>query len=173
MARLGEYGVRLACGEESIYLERFHQERVMHAISRRGFMAFSASRTTLEYLAGLIAMDVTGDSERITREYLRERMRKAMTGDEDSNSPYFYIPPLGVKDHPEMTNTGLERLKLPEVVCAGIFSSGPGGPSCVLAVWYQDEFALPIDERVIIQLSRMDWDRYCYEDYSGGGGDDL
>jgi len=118
-------------------------------------------------------MDVTGDSERITREYLRERMRKAMTGDEDSSSPYFYIPPLGVKDHPEMTNTGLERLKLPEVVCAGIFSSGPGGPSCVLAVWYQDEFALPIDKRVINQLGRMDWERYCYEDYSGCGGDDL
>ena len=171
MARLGEYGIRLACGKESIYLERFHQEKVIHAVTRRGGLAFSPSRVALDYLAGRVAMDVPGDSERITREYLYERSNKAMIGEEDCNSPYFYIPPLGVKDHPEMTNTGFERLEMPEVVCAGIFSSIPCGHSCVLAVWYQDEFALPIDKRVIIQLSRMDWERYCYNDYSSCSDD--
>lgn len=142
MARFGEYGIRLADGDD-IYLQRLHQERVMHAISMRGYMAFSPTRRPLEHLAEQIAKDV------------REARR--------ANSPYFYIPPLGVKEHPELTETGFERLKMPQVVCAGVFSRG--APSHVLAVWYQDEFALPIDERVIIKLSRMDWGRYCYDGY--------
>ena len=150
---------------ERIYLQRLHQERFVPAVARRGSSVVGFDGASLAYLAGRVAQDVTDDPTRITKEYLREQMMNAVTGDEDSGSLYRYIPPPGVKENP------FERLKMPGVVCAGLFSDSPDGSSCVLAVWYQDEFALPIDERVVDQLRGIDWSRYCYDDYYYPTGD--
>lgn len=61
---------------------------------------------------------------------------------------------------------------LPLVTCAGVFKSlspahpqpeRPCGWSLLTVVWYQDEFALPIDEEVIADLRRLDWGRLAVD----------
>ena len=169
MSHSSGYSIRLSNEmrepDERIYLQRLHQERFIPAVARRGSSVIGRDAASLDYLAGRVAQDVIGAPERITREYLRERVRKAITGDEDPTSPYLYIPPPGAKENP------FGQLKMPGVVCAGLFSDSPDGSSCVLAVWYQDEFALPIDERVVDQLRGIDWSRFCYDDYCYPTGD--
>jgi hypothetical protein len=61
---------------------------------------------------------------------------------------------------------------LPWVTCAGVFKSlsltrprpeGPWGWSLLAVVWYQDEFAPPIDEVIVADLRRLDWERLAID----------
>ena len=52
---------------------------------------------------------------------------------------------------------------LPAIVCIGHFDSGeldkPGSEpfSSMVIVWFQNEFAMPIDASVLTQIERLDW----------------
>lgn len=54
--------------------------------------------------------------------------------------------------------------RLPAVACIGVFDSAglnmPGSEpySSMTIVWFQKEFALPIDDGVLSQIRRRDWD---------------
>lgn len=54
--------------------------------------------------------------------------------------------------------------RLPDVACMGVFDSvglnrKESEPySSMVIVWFQDKFALPIDEGVLSQIRRQDWD---------------
>jgi hypothetical protein len=170
------YRIRLASEEEEeyLYLKRLHQERFICALERKT-ACFTPTPRMLEFMAGRVAKDLTGNPTLITDEYLRGILEPGVTGTGEATSPYFYIPPLEVRLKPNIgwSERVTLKLKLPEVVCAGIFSDRHCGRTVVLAVWYQDEFALPIDESVIEQLRGIDFDRYCYDDYVPEGGNWL
>jgi hypothetical protein len=59
---------------------------------------------------------------------------------------------------------------LPSVKCVGLFESGTGPQgstleeSWLLIVWFQDEFALPIQPEILEQIKAVDWDRVAIED---------
>lgn len=172
------YRISLADEEagDYLYLRRLHQENFMDFLSRHT-ACFYPTPDGLEFMACMAAQDLTGNTKLITEEYLgtiKSRML-CMPGAEDATCPYLYIPhipPLGDNENPELTDDRIKRLWMPGVVCAGIFTLGHGR-DVVLAVWYQDEFALPIDERVVEQLRLIDrdrFDRYCYDDYIPVGG---
>jgi len=54
---------------------------------------------------------------------------------------------------------------IPLICCIGCFRSFPPvhdqekHGSCLTVVWYQDDYAMPIDEGIIQELKQLDWDR--------------
>ncbi len=54
---------------------------------------------------------------------------------------------------------------IPLVCCIGCFHSFPPvhdqekQGSCLTVVWYQDDYALPIDPEILRSLKQLDWDR--------------
>jgi hypothetical protein len=55
---------------------------------------------------------------------------------------------------------------LPPIVCVARFmSSGVGGTgdiwSVLRVIWFQDDFAFPIDQRVRSQIAALDWDAHA------------
>ncbi len=54
---------------------------------------------------------------------------------------------------------------LPLISCIGCFSSflpardPEKDGSCLTVVWYQDDYALPIDAEILKELKQLDWDR--------------
>jgi hypothetical protein len=57
--------------------------------------------------------------------------------------------------------------RIPSVACVGCFRSyqpartASGDFSQLVVVWFQDNFALPIDPKVWLQLLAIDWDRHA------------
>lgn len=55
---------------------------------------------------------------------------------------------------------------LPKVTCIGRFESAPTDPkwgdgSGLVVIWFQENFALPIDSEVLLKMSNLDWARYA------------
>ena len=54
--------------------------------------------------------------------------------------------------------------RLPDLTCIGMFDSNEVNKtdsepySSMIIVWFQEKFALPIDENVLSQIRRRDWD---------------
>jgi hypothetical protein len=68
-------------------------------------------------------------------------------------------------------NKNQQHLRLPFVTCCATFSSPNKGPdntgdySEIHVVWFQDNFALPINDNVLSEICAIDWNRSaipCY-----------
>jgi hypothetical protein len=78
----------------------------------------------------------------------------------------FLIKPIERPLDPEVRpSRGLpQRMRLPNIVClADFFSMDPAGDdrdlfSSLPIVWFQDEFALPIDPNIEREIVAVDWD---------------
>jgi hypothetical protein len=57
---------------------------------------------------------------------------------------------------------------LPQIVCVGMFQSSrpvrkqQAHFSLLNIVWFQDQFALPIDAGVMAQIAKLDWEHLAY-----------
>ncbi len=56
---------------------------------------------------------------------------------------------------------------LPDIVCVGLFHSSPvrNEPehfSLLSILWFQDDFALPIEPSVVEQIRKLDWENLAY-----------
>jgi hypothetical protein len=58
---------------------------------------------------------------------------------------------------------------IPSIACVGRFESSeparpPGGDfSALVVIWFQNEFALPIDDAVRMQLQAIDWQQHAID----------
>jgi hypothetical protein len=71
--------------------------------------------------------------------------------------------------HSYMSSFG-EPARLPSVTCIGRFRSEPiakegsGWYSELTIVWFQSEFAMPFEPRVLEEIIRLDWDALAADD---------
>ncbi|WP_143195566.1 hypothetical protein [Archangium sp. Cb G35] len=105
------------------------------------------------------------DSQRIVERFL-ERARKHSNG----YAPYLIPPPerpIGEPRPPFAESS--QPMLLPPVVCVARFyshyeASDPSKDYSGLAVlWFQDEFAFPIDPVVMKHLRELDWERHAID----------
>src|SRR5262249_20215418 len=59
--------------------------------------------------------------------------------------------------------------RLPGVTCVGSFRSAPivESPGCfseLTIIWFQSDFAMPIDPTVLEEITRLDWDTLASDD---------
>lgn len=58
---------------------------------------------------------------------------------------------------------------LPLICCIGYFESIKAARdpkmdgSCLTIVWYQDDYALPINDKILQTLKQLDWDRLAFD----------
>ena len=86
------------------------------------------------------------------------------------SSPYL-IPPKSLEI--DGVDKSMERcenaIRLPYITCFGIFESsvlkgkGFGAGSHLTVVWYQDEYAMPIDAYVLEHIKKIDWEKEAEE----------
>jgi hypothetical protein len=105
------------------------------------------------------------DNQRFVDRFM-ERARKHFNG----NAPYLIPPPKRPIEDPQppFARSGQPML-LPPVACIARFyshyeASDPAKDYSVLAVlWFQDEFAFPIDPAVMRHLRELAWERHAVD----------
>jgi uncharacterized protein (TIGR02996 family) len=106
-----------------------------------------------------------------TREMNRERIERILA--EERNRPYanepYLIQPIEtpiVRDSPYRFG---EPASIPGIACVGGFQSPQVArdetmhASYLVVVWFQDEFALPIEPDALDQLQAIDWQRFAHD----------
>ena len=85
----------------------------------------------------------------------------------DSKATYLVPPPLlevKIDDSVKQFYADEEVMRIPSITCYAQFESSSikwdkgSDASCLTIVWYQDDFALPIDESVVEHIKAIDWD---------------
>lgn len=101
---------------------------------------------------------------RPTKALNRERIKDILLRKENSRFGVhpILVPPKEIVTH-YPGDSGNPFPRLPAVVCVGLFDSsepsnnGEGGWSGQVAIWFQDTFALPIDESVLQYFHHQSW----------------
>ncbi len=89
---------------------------------------------------------------------LRERLEKVL------RHPPYLIAPMEVEVEQEYFPPRLAPwVEFPGVQCTAHFKSSSLGEfgSSLCVVWFQREFAFPVDPNVIIELTNLDWAKYA------------
>jgi hypothetical protein len=83
----------------------------------------------------------------------------------DRREPYL-VPPVETPipwEHEKPYRFGTPSA-LPRIVCVGGFTSWPikkGGGSSLTVLWFQEQFALPIDPEVLEKIQAIKWDEHA------------
>jgi hypothetical protein len=100
-----------------------------------------------------------------TRESNRSRLDR-LVAERAKVRPVYLVAPIEtpIDPGPGRTYPFGSPAALPEVTCIGRFRSEPIGekdPICyseLTIVWFQSEFAMPIERAVLEEIARLDWD---------------
>lgn len=111
---------------------------------------------------GLLA----GHPSREMNRRIMDRLIAGHSGPRGRGVPVLFEPietPLEKHSDPDWSTAAT----LPAVTCVGRFMSGvlasepDGFGSMLTVIWFQDEFALPIDPVVTIELGALDWEAHA------------
>ena len=104
----------------------------------------------------------------LNQEIIRHELEKKRK--ETGTEPYLVPPRETLRTFPPPTSRSLgEPVSLPEILCIGHWRSltparRPDHDSSWLVVlWFQDEFAFPIDPQVLEHLTGIDWNRLAVD----------
>lgn len=125
--------------------------------------------------AGMLCGFPTTEKNARTLAYLAEPQK----GDE--GMPRFVIRPVEtpmehvikrLKENPDPFYEGKIPASLPDVVCTAVFYADEitggedGHMSALVVVWFQEDFAFPIDPVTLRQIQALDWDKlarnFCF-----------
>jgi uncharacterized protein (TIGR02996 family) len=89
-------------------------------------------------------------------------------GRQGAGEPYLIRPAeTPIEYHRDRPYPFGEPAAMPGIVCVGRFDSSPveahADFSELAVIWFQDEFAFPIDPRVMAQLRAIDWDGHAVD----------
>jgi hypothetical protein len=97
--------------------------------------------------------------------YIKRNMESALEK-MSATKAYLVSPPMfEVEVHKKIRHHYKDALRMPYIVCFGQFDSSVlkrddiNDGSCLTIVWYQDDFAMPIDESVIEHIKTIDWEK--------------
>ncbi len=86
----------------------------------------------------------------------------------DGRPPWVVPPPQRPIGSPRRAPGRWEPLSLPPIACTARFFShatprhdDPDWRSVLTIVWFQDDYAFPIDDEVARQIRAVDWDRFA------------
>lgn len=92
---------------------------------------------------------------------IEDLLQKARRESPDLGEPLFIAPPSRSQVVP---GPPMDEERLPGVTCLAVFDSDelnkadPEPFSSLMVLWFQDDFAMPIDSRVLFQLELVDWE---------------
>ncbi len=96
--------------------------------------------------------------------YIKWNMESALEK-MNATKAYLISPPMfEVEVHEKVRHHYKDAIRMPYIVCFGQFDSSVlkgdnvNDGSWLTIVWYQDDFAMPIDESVIEHIKIIDWD---------------
>jgi len=96
--------------------------------------------------------------------YVKDAMESAL---EKMNAEVVYLVPpplLEMEINERARKYRKDAIRIPSITCYGQFESSvikgdeDNHASWLTIVWYQDDFALPIDESVLEHIKTIDWD---------------
>jgi hypothetical protein len=103
--------------------------------------------------------------EEMNREYIENNMEYAV--EKMSPEGCYLVSPefLELENVDKRIKRYKDAIRLPYITCFAEFDSSilegdeENDASWLTVVWYQDEFAMPIDEGVLEQIKLIDWER--------------
>jgi hypothetical protein len=113
---------------------------------------------------GLLAGRPSGHLNR----HLLDRLAARYAGPDGGHTPLLLEPvPMSLED-PESRSFDGDSVVLPAATCAARFWSEKlagddhGVASMLRVIWFQDDFAFPIDHVVTVELEALDWEAHAW-----------